>query len=43
MIGHRTFSQATGRDKMTHFVWIIQEKTSFCDQKLNKMIELLNT
>ena len=39
-IGHRAFSQATGYDKMTHFVWIIQEKTPFCDQKLNKMIEL---
>ena len=28
MIGHRAFSQATGRDKMTHFVWIIQEKNT---------------
>ena len=40
MIGHRAFSQATGCDKMTNFVWIIQEKTPFCEQKLNKMIEL---
>ena len=40
MIGHHAFSQATGCDKMTHFVWIKQEKTRFCDQKLNKMIEL---
>ena len=26
MIGHQVFSQATGCDKMTHFVWILQEK-----------------
>ena len=31
MIGHRAFSQITGCDKMTYFVWIIQEKTPFCD------------
>ena len=29
MVGHRAFSQATGRDKMTHFVRIIQEKNTF--------------
>ena len=40
MIGHRAFSQTTDRDKKGHFVWFIQEKTPFCDQKLNKMIEL---
>ena len=40
IIGHRAFSQATGCDTTTLFVWIIQEKTPFCDQKPNKMIEL---
>ena len=26
MIGHRSFSQVIDCDKMTHLVWIIQEK-----------------
>ena len=43
MIGHRAYFRATGHDKMTNFVWIVQEKTPFCDKKLNKMIVLLNT
>ena len=31
MIGHAAFPQATGCDKMTHCVWIVQEKTHLCD------------